>query len=415
MTLDSSGAVRAPPRRQRSLEEIIDREASRKRRRRALGWGLLAIAVAAALAAWLILRPRPVPLAARFRFEPVSHGGVLREVRATGHVEAVTTVQVGAEISGKIASVEVDYNARVTAGQVLARFDRESLLAQLAQAQATLAASRAAVAQASTDRDRTARDLVRVERLYGDKVLSDADHDNAVAAARLNDERVNSAQAQLAAQQAAYSVARTNLDHSIIRAPIDGVVITRSVDPGQTVASALQTPILFQVAADLRKMRVIAAVDEADIGEVAVGQRAVFTVNAYPDRLFDGIVTEVRNSPVVVQDVVTYGTVIEVDNLDLALKPGMTASARVRTASAVDVTRVPAAALRFTPPGSSSPAPGDPGVWVLEPPDSLRRIPIVAGVSDGELTAVAPGPLAPGRGVVTELTPEGRRAYGLAH
>ncbi len=415
MTLDSSGGVRAPPRRQRTLEEIIDREASRKRRRRMLGWGLLAVAAAVAFGAWLILRPRPAPLAARFRFEPVSHGNVVREVRATGHVEAVTTVQVGAEISGKIASVEVDYNARVTAGQVLARFDRESLLAQLAQAQATLAASRAAVAQASTDRDRTARDLVRVERLYGDKVLSDSDHDNAVAAARLNDERVNSAQAQLAAQQAAYSVARTNLDHSIIRAPIDGVVITRNVDPGQTVASALQTPILFQVAADLRKMRVVAAVDEADIGEVAVGQRAVFTVNAYPERLFEGRVTEVRNSPVVVQDVVTYGTVIEVDNLDLALKPGMTASARVRTASAVDVTRVPAAALRFTPPGSSASAPGEPGVWVLEPSDGLRRIPVVPGVSDGELTAVAPGPVAPGRTVVTELTPEGRKAYGLAH
>ncbi|MGA7123283.1 MAG: efflux RND transporter periplasmic adaptor subunit [Polyangiaceae bacterium] len=415
MTLDSSGAVRAPARRQRTLEELIDREASRKGRRRLLAWGLLATLVAAALAAWLILRPRPVPLSARFRFEPVSRGNVLREVRATGHVEAVTTVQVGAEISGKIASVEVDYNARVTAGQVLARFDRESLLAQVAQAQATLVAARAAVAQALTDRDRTARDLVRVERLYGDKVLSDSDHDNAVAAARLNDERVNSAQAQLAAQQAAYSVARTNLDHSIIRAPIDGVVITRNIDPGQTLASALQTPILFQVAADLRKMRVIAAVDEADIGEVAVGQRAVFTVNAYPDRLFDGIVTEVRNSPVVVQDVVTYGTVIEVDNLDLALKPGMTASARVRTASAVDVTRVPAAALRFTPPGSSAPAPAGPGVWVLEPPDSLRRIPVVPGVSDGELTAIAPGPLAPGRTVVTELTPEGRKAYGLAH
>ena len=415
MTLDSSGGVRAPPWRQRTLEEIIDREASRKRRRRMLGWGLLAVAAAVAFGAWLILRPRPAPLAARFRFEPVSHGNVVREVRATGHVEAVTTVQVGAEISGKIASVEVDYNARVTAGQVLARFDRESLLAQLAQAQATLAASRAAVAQASTDRDRTARDLVRVERLYGDKVLSDSDHDNAVAAARLNDERVNSAQAQLAAQQAAYSVARTNLDHSIIRAPIDGVVITRNVDPGQTVASALQTPILFQVAADLRKMRVVAAVDEADIGEVAVGQRAVFTVNAYPERLFEGRVTEVRNSPVVVQDVVTYGTVIEVDNLDLALKPGMTASARVRTASAVDVTRVPAAALRFTPPGSSASAPGEPGVWVLEPSDGLRRIPVVPGVSDGELTAVAPGPVAPGRTVVTELTPEGRKAYGLAH
>jgi HlyD family secretion protein len=298
MTLDSPpGMVDVPPRRQRTLEELIDREAARRRRRRAMGWGLLVLGAVLAIAAWLILRPRPVPFAARFRFETASHGDIVREVRATGHVEAVTTVQVGAEISGKIASVEVDYNARVAAGQVLARFDRDVLLAQLAQSQATLAAAHAAVAQAFTDRDRTARDLVRVERLYRDKVLSDADHDNAVAAARLNDERVTSAQAQLGAQQAAYSVARTNLDRSIIRAPIDGVVITRNVDPGQTVASALQTPILFTVAADLRKMRVVAAVDEADIGEVAVGQHAAFTVNAYADRLFEGVVTEVRNSP----------------------------------------------------------------------------------------------------------------------
>ncbi|MBC7051888.1 efflux RND transporter periplasmic adaptor subunit, partial [Salmonella enterica subsp. enterica serovar Enteritidis] len=119
-----------------------------------------------------------------------------------------------------------------------------------------------------------------------------------------------------------FTVAKTSLEHAVIRAPIDGVVITRNVDPGQTVASMLQTPVLFTVAADLRKMRVVAAVDEADIGEVAVQQKATFTVNAYPERVFEGVVTEVRSSPVVVQDVVTYGTIIEVDNLDLALKPG---------------------------------------------------------------------------------------------
>ncbi|HZU85524.1 MAG TPA: efflux RND transporter periplasmic adaptor subunit, partial [Polyangiaceae bacterium] len=302
---------------------------------------------------------------------------------------------------------------RVTAGQVLARFDRESLVAQLAQTEATLAASRAAVEQSRTDRDRTARDLARVERLYAQKVLSDADHDNAVAAARLNDQRVASAEAQLAAQQAAYRVARTNLDHAIIRAPIDGIVITRNVDPGQTVASVLQTPTLFTVAADLRKMRVVAAVDEADIGEVAVGQRAAFTVNAYPDRVFEGVVTEVRNSPVVVQDVVTYGTVIEVENLDLALKPGMTASVRVRTAWAKDVVRVPAAALRFTPPGEKPSA--ESGVWTLDAPAGLRRLAVRPGTSDGQLTAVEAGPVAPGREIATDLTPEGRKAYGLAH
>ena len=146
-----------------------------------------------------------------------------------------------------------------------------------------------------------------------------------MATARLNEQRVTAAEAQLAAQQAAFTVARTNLDHTVIRAPIDGVVITRNIDPGQTVASMLQTPVLFTVAADLRQMRVVAAVDEADIGELAVAQPVSFTVDAYPDRLFHGLLTEVRNSPVVVQDVVTYGAVVGIDNHDLALKPGMTA------------------------------------------------------------------------------------------
>ena len=349
--------------------------------------------------------------AARFRVQPVAQGDLVREVRATGHVEAVTTVQVGAEISGRIATVEVDYNARVRSGQVLARFDRTALAAQLAQTDAILAATRATLEQAKTDRARTSSDLVRAERLHAQKILADADFTTAAATARLNEQRVTAAEAQLAAQQAAYTVARTNVDHSVIRSPINGIVITRNIDPGQTVASALQTPVLFSVAADLRKMRVIAAVDEADIGELRVGQRAAFTVDAYPDRVFDGVVTEVRNSPLVVQDVVTYGTVVEVDNLDLALKPGMTASVRIRTASAKQVLSVPNAALRFTPPGEKSS--GKPEAWVLRG-DVLERAAVRPGISGGESTEIAPGLVEAGAHVVIDLTPDGRTAYGTS-
>ena len=198
----------------------------------------------------------------------------------------------------------------------------------------------------------------------------------------------------------------------IIHAPIAGVVITRNVDPGQTVASVFQTPVLFTVAADLRRMRVVAAVDESDIGEVAVGQKATFTVNAYGDRAFEGRVTEVRNSSLVVQDVVTYGTVIEVDNVDLALKPGMTATVRIRTASTAGALRVPATSLHFNPPGEHSS--DHAGLWVLEG-GALRRVEVNVGLSDGETTVIEPGRVRPGQLVLVELSPEGRRAYGLVH
>lgn len=401
-----------PPAKRRSLADLVDAEARRQSRRRLI-WALLAVAVIAGVVGlWLAVRPRPVPVAARFRAEPASVGDVIREVRATGHVEAVTTVQVGAEISGRIATVLVDYNDVVKTGQVMARFDREALLAQQAQVLASLAAARSSLEQARTDRDHTATDFARVDALHKTGALSDAQYDDSQAAARLAAQRVAAAEANLAAEEAAYNVARTNLEHSIILAPIDGVVITRNVDPGQTVASAFQTPVLFTVAADLRKMRVIAAIDEADIGEVAVHQRATFTVNAYPDRTFEGVVTEVRNSPVIVQDVVTYGAVIEVDNLDFALKPGMTASARVRTATATASLRVPTAALRFTPPGETRLI--APGVWFLEG-DVPRHVDVTPGISDGELTAITPGPVAAGRALLVDLTPAGKRFYGLAH
>jgi HlyD family secretion protein len=395
-----------------SLAQLIEKDGKRKRRRMLFIVLLLAAIPALAFGVWTMVRAKPVPISARFRAAKVSQGDVVREVHATGRLEAVTTVQVGAEISGRILNVEVDYNDHVNAGQILARFDRAALEAQLAQINATLAAARAAVEQAKTDKERVAHDKDRADRLFATKSISDAERDNAAAAARLMVQRVSAAEAQVAAQQAAYTLAKTNLDHTIIRAPIDGVVITRNVDPGQTVASMLQTPVLFTVAADLRKMHVIASVDEADIGEVVEKQTATFTVNAYATRTFDGLVTEVRSSPQIVQDVVTYGTEVEVDNTDMALKPGMTASVRIRTATANNVLRVPASAFQFNPPGEKPS--GEPGVWVLSG-GALRRVHAKPGISDGELTGVGPGEIIAGDEVVYELTPEGRKAYGISH
>jgi HlyD family secretion protein len=415
MAMATNATASAPPTpspKKASLAQLVQRENQRKRRRTILLVLLLAALPVLAYGVWAAVRPKPVPIAARFRAAQVTQGDIVREVHATGRLEAVTTVQVGAEISGRIATVEVDYNDRVKAGQILARFDRAALEAQLAQINATLAAARATVEQAKTDRERVEHDKERADRLFASKSLSETERDNTAAAARLMAQRVSAAEAQLAAQQASYTLAKTNLDHTVIRAPIDGVIITRNVDPGQTVASMLQTPVLFTVAADLRKMHVIASVDEADIGEVAVKQAATFTVNAYPARTFDGLVTEVRSSPQIVQDVVTYGTEVEVDNTDLALKPGMTASVRIRTAAVKGTLRIPAAALQFTPPGEKPGA--EPGVWVLSG-GALRRVAAKPGISDGELTAVLPGELTVGEDIVYELTPEGRKAYGIGH
>ena len=401
-----------PSPRKPTLAELIQREKGRKHRRRRAALLIVAFLLAFAIALWAALRPKPVPLAERFRTGTASRGDIVREVHATGQLEAITTVQVGAEISGRIASVEVDYNDEVKAGQILARFDPTALAAQQAESQATLSAVRAELAQAKTDRERLARDRQRADKLFAEGVMSQSERDSIAASARLMEQRVSAAEAQLAAQKAANKFAITNLDHTVVRSPIDGIVITRNVDPGQTVAATFQTPVLFTVAADLRRMHVIAAVDEADIGEVAVGQRATFTVNAYPDRTFQGLVVEVRSSPQVVQDVVTYGTEVEVDNSDLSLKPGMTATVRIRTAFAKDVLRVPAAAFQFTPPGNAP----DPqaGVWVLSG-DTLRRVAATPGISSGELTTVVSGAVAPGDKVAYELTAEGRKAHGIGH
>lgn len=402
------------PLRRETLPALIDRETHRRTRRRIYAWASVVAAGSLAVAAYVALRPKPLPFAERFRQEAVTKGAVVRDVQATGRLEALVTVAVGAEISGRIADVDADYNQVVKQGQVLARFDRAALQAQLAQASAGAAAAEMLLAQSRTDQAQAKRTLERVTRLHSGNALSDADLESAQGAAELATQRMDAAQAQLAAQRANLALAQTNLEHTTIRSPIDGVVITRNIDPGQTVSSMLQSPTLFTVAADLRRMRVIAAVDEADIGAVRAGQHASFTVNAYPDRVFGGNVVEVRNSPVVVQDVVTYGAVIEADNLDLALKPGMTASARIRTGSVDEALRVPDTALHFAPPAELELATdASAGLWVVDGP-RLRRVTVAPGLSDGELTVVESTDLRPGDRVVVDLTVGGRAAYDHA-
>lgn len=394
-----------------SLVSLIEREKRRRQRRLAVWVGLAGATALVGVGVYFAARPRPAPMPERFRSVAVAHGDVVREVRATGRVDAVSSVSVGAEISGRIATVEVDFNDHVTAGQVMARFDRSALEAQRAQSEALLASAKAQLAQAKSDLVQAHRNKQRADELFANGAMALQEHETVVTAAALSEARLGAAAATVAAQAAMATVSKTNLEHTIIRAPIDGMVITRNIDPGQTVASMLQAPVLFMVAADLRKMQVAAAIDEADIGEVENGQSASFTVNAWPDRVFKGAVIEVRNSPQLVQDIVTYDAVISVDNLDLALKPGMTASVRIRTATTRDTASVPNAALHFTPPGEAR-APASAEVWVLEA-NQLTAVPVHAGLTDGEVTAIAKGALPEGTRVLVDLTPEGKKAYGL--
>jgi HlyD family secretion protein len=403
-----TGKVQA--KRDTSLPALIAVERSRRRRSLFVWTGLPLGLALVGVVVFFATRPRPAPLSARFRTAPVTRGPLTREVRALGHVEAVSTVSVGAEISGRVATVEVNYNQQVKKGQVLARFDVAALEAQRAQSAALLLSAKAQFAQARFDLDQARRSSQRSDLLFAQNAQSATEHESHLTALAVSEARANAAQANLAAQTALATLARTNLEHAVIRSPIDGVVITRNIDPGQTVASVMTTPVLFVVAADLRKMQVLASIDEADISEVAVGQTAQFTVTAWVGRTFEGKITEVRNAARLVQDVVTYGALVEVENVDLALKPGMTASVRVRTGFVPNALQVPTTALQFSPPGEPKAQGSE--VWMIEN-DALVRKAVHPTLSDGEQTALAQGDVPEGAMVLVDLTPEGKLAYGL--
>lgn len=320
---------------------------------------------------------------------------IVNSVTATGTIEPVTSVDVGTQVSGVISKLYVDYNSVVKAGEVIAELDRTNLMSELSSAQASLKS-----AQSELDYQKT--NYERYKTLYDKGLISANDFEQA---------RLSYVQAQQKTQQQKESVkkAQTNLGYATITSPIDGVVLSKEVEEGQTVASSFSTPTLFKIARDLTDMRVIADVDEADIGDVKEGQRVTFTVDAFPDDTFEGQVTQVRQEATTESNVVTYEVVISAPNDDLKLKPGLTANVVILTMEAKDVLAVPSKALRFTPREAMlnsdetiTDTDAKEKVWVKEG-SNLKAVAVETGMTNGTLTQITKG-LKPGTHVLTEVT-----------
>jgi HlyD family secretion protein len=358
----------------------------------------LILVVAAALGAGgLFYYNQRATDAVQVNTSPVTRGPIVETVGATGTLQAVTTVQVGSQVSGSIQSLGADFNSIVKKGQVIARLDPSLIEAQVRQARANLAQAEANLTKALSDLERVRVQLVDAQQKYARAAelaaknllpLSELDAaktavDSAQAGLSSQQATVTQVRASVSQSQASLSQAQVNLEHTVITAPIDGIVTQRSVDVGQTVAASLQSPTLFVIAADLTKMQVYASIDEADVGRIRPNQHATFRVDAYPTEEFTGTVVQVRLQPVVVQNVTTYGTVIDVPNPQLKLKPGMTATVKIEVARRDDVLRVPNTALRFRPTNEMFAALDQP-----VPPDA-------AGTGTGTGRAAAAGPATP--------------------
>jgi HlyD family secretion protein len=372
--------------------------------------GIVVAAVAAAVAGgglWLRHRSAAGVPAARYETAAADRGPIRAKITATGTVNPIKTVQVGTQVSGTIQSLGADYNSVVTAGQVIAQIDPRLLQAAVSQARANLL-----VAQANTRKARAtaadARQLARRnQELAAQHLIAQQTADTAEANAQVAEAAVEAARAAEVQARAALDSATLNLSFTRIVSPIRGTVITRNVDVGQTVAASFAAPTLFLIGEDLTKMQVDTNIAEADVGRISRGGPATFTVDAYPGEVFRGTIREIRSSPQVIQNVVTYDAVVDVDNAGLRLKPGMTANLEVVYADRADVLRVPNAALRFHPrpeqAGGEVPAAplGKKLVWVQRGP-RLAPVVFTPGVSDGTWTEVVAGALASGDRTVTE-------------
>lgn len=407
-------------------------ERTAPRRRRPLRWlvvVVLVLVVGWALLAWL----GGDEATARYETQEVQRGDLRLLVTATGNLQPTNQVDVGIEVSGTIATVEVDYNDEVAVGQVLARLDRSKLAAQVARSAAILDAARARVAQMQATLTETGNTHERLRAMHANtdgRVPSQQELDAAEAAYARTQAELASARAAVAEAQANLNVSRTDLEKAVIRSPIRGVVLVRTVEPGQTVAASFQAPVLFTLAEDLTQMELHVDVDEADVGQVRAGQTATFTVDAYPQRNFPAQVTLVRYGAQEIAGVITYKAVLQVDNAALLLRPGMTATADILVQRLDDALLVPNAALRFRPPASEGgdaevggvlrrlmPRPpqtparrggdraqnSEQAVWVLR--DRVpSEIPITVGLTDGRFTQVRSGALEPGMRLLTGVT-----------
>ncbi len=400
-----------------SLESELKKvEGGRRWLRRVVILGVVVAIVAALVVVRKKTAPPPPP---RYMTQSPAVGDVAELVQSTGVVKPLTEVKVGAQVSGRVARVYVDFNSVVKAGDLLAEIDPLLLGAQVDQTRAQIAAQRAALARADANVATLRIAVDRLRKLRAESLASQAELDQAEGQLRVAEADVAQAKAQIAATSASMKGATANLSFTKIYAPISGVITDRQIDPGVTVAASFQAPVLFVIAEDLSRMRVFADIDEADVGKMKEGMEAQASVDAFPGQRFKGRVSQIRYAPNTVQGVVTYTAVVEVENPEGKLRPGMTATVTVRTKESKNVLRAPNAALRFKPSpekgpdGKPIPRPpekalepgkgrvyvlvdGKPGAEKLEP-----RI-VELGVSDGVLTELLSPSITPDTKLVTD-------------
>jgi HlyD family secretion protein len=311
-------------------------------------WILVAIVVVLAVVAFLLSGNKKKE-EVQFNTAQVAPANIVNTVTATGTIEPVTSVTVGTQVSGIVSKLYVDYNSVVKKGQVIAELDKSNLISELNSAKASLQQSLASLNSAESSLNYQTANFRRNKTLYQKGLISGNDYESARLSYQTALANVSSAKDQVAAAREQVKKAQTNLGYATITSPIDGVVLSKSVEEGQTVAASFSTPTLFTIAKDLTNMQVVADVDEADIGDVKVGERVTFTVDAYPDNTFSGTVTQVRQEATTTNNVVTYSVVISAPNADLKLKPGLTATVTIYTQENKGVLSVPSKALRFTP------------------------------------------------------------------
>ena len=353
-----------------------------------IGIAIVVIAVLA-VAAFLILRKSEKPQM-KYKTAEIHRGSIVNTVTATGTIEPIVQVEVGTQVSGIINHIYVDYNSVVKKGEVIAELDKTTLEADLASSSATLQSNK-------TEYEYQEKNFLRIKGLHEKKMVSDTDYETA-------EYQYNKAKSSYEKSQSDITKARQNLEYATIYSPIDGVVIDRAVEEGQTVAASFNTPTLFTIANDLRQMRVIADVDEADIGGVVEGQQATFTVDAFPEDVFKGSVTQVRLQPTTESNVVTYEVVVDAPNPDLKLKPGLTANLTIYTMQKDSVLLVPLKALRFQPENAPEPVAdsANPRARVLwtQSPQGLQPVNVTTGDNDGIFAEIT-GDIKEGDKVVT--------------
>ncbi len=402
-----------------------------KRRKGIKRWIIVVLLAATAVTTVVIWKKMENSSSVQYKTQEVVRGNLTVIVTATGTLQPTNKVDVSSELSGIIKTVAVDYNDRVKVGQVLANLDISKLEAQVMQSKAALESAKGKVLQAQATGKETRsklRQLQKVRELSNNKVPSQSEIDAAEAALERAEADEVSAKAAVSQAQATLEANETDLSKTIIRSPINGIVLTRSAEPGQTVAASFQAPVLFTLAEDLTQMDLHVNVDEADIGKVREGQKATFSVAAYPNRAFEARITQARFGSSTTAGVVTYETVLKVNNSDLSLRPGMTATADITVKKVENAILVPGTALRFTPPvqEEKKPSTGLVGLLLPRPPGTtskqgedatankkqhrvwtlkdgqLSAIPVTVGSTDRSMTEVVTGDIKPGMALVVD-------------